>query len=85
MKIKILATVLLSATLVSATEKSNFTFSVAYGSHPVGFRLVQQYDYTRSYKRVDTEGNLIKMNFREGVASSCQHPRLRARTRNPRL
>lgn len=42
-----------------AAEKSNFTFSAAYGPHPVGFRAVEQYDYTRSYKRVDAEGNLI--------------------------
>ena len=56
---KILAVVLLCACSAPAIEKSNFTFSVAYGSHPVGFRVVQQYDYTRSYQRVDAEGNLI--------------------------
>ena len=55
---KILVVVLLWVRLASAVEKSNFTFSVTYGSHPVGFRVVQQYDYTRSYKRVDAEGNL---------------------------
>ena len=58
-KVKLLAMVLLCACPARATEKSNFTFSAAYGPHPVGFRVVQQYDYTRSYKRVDVEGNLI--------------------------
>ncbi len=58
-EIKILAMVLLCARLASATEKSNLSFSAPYGSHRVGFRVVQQYDYTRSYKRVDAEGNLI--------------------------
>src|ERR1700691_929171 len=47
---KILAMVLLCACSAPAIEKSNFTFSVAYGSHPVGFRVVEQYDYTRSYQ-----------------------------------
>jgi dienelactone hydrolase len=59
MRLKILVMVMLCARLAFATEKSNFTFSVAYGPHPVGFRVVQQYDYTRSYKRVDAEGNLL--------------------------
>jgi hypothetical protein len=58
-RVKILAMVLLCARSASATEKSNFTFSAAYGSNPVGFRVVEQYDYTRSYQRVDSEGNLI--------------------------
>lgn len=40
-------------------EKSNFTFSAPYGSHSVGFRVVEQYDYTRSYQRVDAQGNSI--------------------------
>ncbi|HWY19963.1 MAG TPA: hypothetical protein VNX26_02020 [Candidatus Acidoferrum sp.] len=59
MSVKIFAMVLLCSPLASAAEKSNLTFSVTFGSHPVGFRVVQQYDYTRSYKRVDAEGNLI--------------------------
>jgi tetratricopeptide (TPR) repeat protein len=56
---KVLAMVVLCACSAPAIEKSNFTFSVAYGSHPVGFRVVEQYDYTRSYQRVDAEGNLL--------------------------
>ena len=37
MRVKVLAIVLLCARLASAAEKSNLTFSVAYGSHLVGF------------------------------------------------
>ncbi len=58
-RVNILVMVLLYARIVSAAEKSNFTFSVAYGPHAVGFRAVHHYDYTRSYKRVDAEGNVI--------------------------
>jgi len=31
-------------------RKSNFTFSVTFGQHPIGFRIVHQYDYSRVYK-----------------------------------
>ena len=57
---KVLAVLLLcTCGVATAAEKSNFTFSAPYGPHPVGFRVVQQYDFTRSLERVDTEGNLI--------------------------
>jgi tetratricopeptide (TPR) repeat protein len=42
-----------------AGEKSNLVFDVTFGPHAVGFHVVQQYDYTRSYKRMDMEGNLV--------------------------
>jgi tetratricopeptide (TPR) repeat protein len=59
-RIKILATLLLCACgAAAAAEKSNFTFSAPYGPDAVGFRVVQQYDSTRSFRRVDAEGNLI--------------------------
>jgi pimeloyl-ACP methyl ester carboxylesterase len=82
-KIMILVTVLLSASLVSAAEKSNFTFSMAYGSHPVGFRLVQQYNYTRSYKRVDAEGNLIARESARPLQTLIWYPALNAPSAKP--
>ena len=66
MRVKILAMVLLCARFVSAADKSSFKFSAAFGSHAVGFRVVPQYDYTRSYKRVDAEGNLITGELEAG-------------------
>lgn len=59
LRIRFLAALLLCVCLAAAAaEKSNFTFSETYGTHRVGFRVVQQYDFTRSYHRVDVEGNL---------------------------
>jgi dienelactone hydrolase len=31
-------------------DPSNFTFGVTFGPHPVGFRVVLQYDHSRAYK-----------------------------------
>ncbi len=46
--------------LGAAAEKSNFTFDVPFGPNPVGFRVVLQYDYSRSYKpAVDAEGKSV--------------------------
>jgi dienelactone hydrolase len=40
-----------------ASKTSNFTFGVTFGPHPVGFRVVYQYDYSRVYKPAfDLEG-----------------------------
>jgi hypothetical protein len=56
-KTLLIAVSFLSACPAFAAEKSNFTFDVAYRPHAVGFRVVQQYDYSRAYKRsVDAEG-----------------------------
>jgi tetratricopeptide (TPR) repeat protein len=82
---KILAVVLLCASLASAIEKSNFTFSVAYGPHPVGFRVVRQYDYTRSYKRVDTEGNLITGERARPIQTLIWYPAQAAPDAKPML
>lgn len=44
-----------------SAAKSNFTFGVAFGPHPVGFRVVYQYDYSRVYKPAfDLEGKPTK-------------------------
>lgn len=44
----------------SASDPSNFTFSVTFGPHPVGFRVVHQYDYSRVYKPAfDLEGKAV--------------------------
>ena len=83
--LKILAMVLLCAPLASSAEKSNLTFSAAYGSHPVGFRVVQQYDYTRSYKRVDTEGNLITGERARPVQTLIWYPAQAAPDAKPML
>jgi dienelactone hydrolase len=43
-----------------AAETSNFTFNVTFGPHPVGFRVVHQYDYSRVYKPAfDLEGKPV--------------------------
>ena len=43
-----------------AAPASNFTFGAAFGPHPVGFRVVHQYDYTRAYKPAfDAEGRPV--------------------------
>ena len=45
------------ASFAFAEAESNFTFGVAFGPHPVGFRVVHQYDYARGYKAAfDLEG-----------------------------
>jgi dienelactone hydrolase len=45
------------ASFAFATAESNFTFGVAFGPHPVGFRVVHQFDYARGYKTAfDFEG-----------------------------
>jgi dienelactone hydrolase len=51
---------LASISLGLSADKSNFTYSVTFGPHPVGFRVVHQYDYSRVYKpAVDLEGKPI--------------------------
>jgi len=41
-------------------DTSNFTFSVTFGPHPVGFRVVHQYDYSRIYRyAVDWDGKPV--------------------------
>ncbi len=43
-----------------AADASNFTFSVTFGPHPVGFRVVHQYDYSRMYKSAfDLDGKPV--------------------------
>ncbi len=43
-----------------SADKSNFAFGVTFGPHPVGFRVVHQYDYSRAYKPAfDLEGKPI--------------------------
>jgi len=43
--------------LGNSAGKSNLTFGVTFGPHPVGFRVVYQYDYSRVYKPAfDLEG-----------------------------
>lgn len=56
---RILLFAILCSCAALAAEKSNFTFDAPYGPHAVGFRVVLQYDYSRSYMRVDAEGNLV--------------------------
>jgi dienelactone hydrolase len=53
--------VLLAAVALGfAADTSNFAFGVAFGPHPVGFRVVHQYDYSRVYKPVvDPEGKPV--------------------------
>jgi len=53
-----------SAVSASAAEKSNLVLDLSYGPHAVGFRVVRQYDQTRSYRRVDAEGHLISETAR---------------------
>jgi dienelactone hydrolase len=56
-KILLIAACLWSVCPAIAAEKSNFTLNPSSGPHAVGFRVVQQYDYSRAYKRgVDAEG-----------------------------
>jgi tetratricopeptide (TPR) repeat protein len=43
----------------ASAQKSNLAFDAAYGPNPVGFRVVLQYDYSRSYKLVDAEGKQV--------------------------
>ncbi|MGB8959212.1 MAG: hypothetical protein WCC00_09430, partial [Candidatus Aminicenantales bacterium] len=53
----VLGILVMSISLGSAANKSNFTFSATFGPHPVGFRAVHQYDYSRVYKPAsDLEG-----------------------------
>jgi dienelactone hydrolase len=56
----ILLVLLAIVSLGIAAEPSNFTFGVTFGPHPVGFRVVHQYDYSRVYKPVvDLEGKPV--------------------------
>src|SRR3974390_2232076 len=73
-RVKILAVVLLCTRFAFATEKSNFSFLAVYGSHSVGFRVVQQFDYTRSYKRIDAEGNLITGELARPIQTLIWYP-----------
>jgi len=84
-RVKILAMALLFARLASAAEKSNFTFSVAYGPHPVGFRVMQHYDYTRSYERVDAEGNVIPGERARPIQTLIWYPAQTATSAKPML
>ncbi len=59
MKRILVLTVLSSCLALAQQPKSNFTMEAPYGPYTVGFRVVLQYDYTRSYRRVDVEGNLV--------------------------
>src|SRR5689334_9456143 len=75
LKIKVLATLLLCICLAAAAaEKSNFTFSATYGAHPVGFRVVYQYDFTRSYVDVDVEGNPITRERARPIQTLIWYP-----------
>jgi hypothetical protein len=75
LRISFLAALLPCACLAAAqAEKSNFTFSETYGVHPVGFRVVQQYDSTRSYHRVDVEGNPISGELARPIQTLIWYP-----------
>jgi dienelactone hydrolase len=55
-----LSVFLVFVSLGFAADKSNFTFAVVFGPHPVGFRVVHQYDYSRVYRRAfDLEGKPV--------------------------
>jgi dienelactone hydrolase len=64
MKKPLFVTLLVFLAFVSlgiAAGPSNFTFGVTFGPHPVGFRVVHQYDYSRVYKPAfDLEGKPTK-------------------------
>jgi dienelactone hydrolase len=81
----LLVMMLLCACMASAAEKSNFTFSAAYGPHSVGFRVMQQYDYTRSYKRVDAEGNLLTGERARPIQTLIWYPAQAAPAAKPML
>ena len=59
MKRALLLIALFCRLAIAQQPKSNFTLDAPLGAHAVGFRVVEQYDYTRSYLRVDVEGNLV--------------------------
>jgi len=64
MKNSLYVTLLVFLVFVSlgiAAGPSNFMFGVTFGPHPVGFRVVHQYDYSRVYKPAfDLEGKPTK-------------------------
>jgi len=45
----VLLALIISYSLGYSANISNFNFSVTFGQHPVGFRVVHQYDYSRVY------------------------------------
>jgi pimeloyl-ACP methyl ester carboxylesterase len=86
LRFKVLPALLLCACCMAvAAEKSNFAFSAPYGPHPVGFRVVEQYDFTRSYQRVDAEGNLVPGERARPVQTLIWYPAQPASGAKPML
>ncbi len=82
-RLKLLAVLLCAGYAAAAADRSNLTFSAPYGSHSVGFRVVQQYDYTRSYKQVDAEGNVIGGERARPIQTLIWYPAQMARDAKP--
>jgi dienelactone hydrolase len=74
-KLLLIAVCLLTTCSALAAEKSNFTFDQPFGPHAVGFRVVQQYDYSRSYKRgVDAEGKPVTSERARPIQTLIWYP-----------
>jgi dienelactone hydrolase len=64
--------------------KSNFTFAVTFGPHPVGFRVVHQYDYSRVYKpSFDLEGKPAKGERARPIQTLIWYPAQPDRSAQP--
>ena len=69
-----------------AAGKSNFTFGVTFGPHPVGFRVVHQYDYSRVYKPAfDLEGKPTKGERARPIQTLIWYPAQPDKSAQPML
>jgi dienelactone hydrolase len=69
-----------------AADKSNFTFGVTFGPHPVGFRVVHQYDYSRVYKPAfDLEGKPTKGERARPIQTLIWYPAQPDKSAQPML
>jgi len=67
-------------------QKSNFVFDLAPGSFAVGFKVVNQYDYSRTYQsRIDALGNERTGPRGRPVQTSIWYPAVSKEKRQPML
>lgn len=76
---KTLATIIISFLLTILmqeviAQQSSLTFTMPLGPYPVGFKSVNQYDYSRSFEKYDAEGKVVNEGGARPIQTSIWYP-----------
>ena len=66
-------------------QESALVFTLPFGSYAVGFKSVNQYDYSRSFEKYNMEGKLVNEGGARPIQTSIWYPAIDDGTKKPML